>query len=66
VWQQKTKFPWHWFAIGIVFVLVKGVAPSFPRWAQVILPHWANGGLWQVIWLANLWKKQNDSKQTAE
>ncbi|CAK9225796.1 unnamed protein product [Sphagnum troendelagicum] len=63
---EKIKFPWHLFAIGIVFVLVKGVAPSFPRWAQFILPHFANGGLWQVIWLANLWKKQNDSKQTAE
>eukprot|EP01018_Ginkgo_biloba_P006602 Gb_30168 [translate_table: standard] len=55
---KEGGFPWHLLIIGSVFALIKIPGPHYPYWGRIILPHFANGGLWQTIWLAKIWYKK--------
>ncbi|XP_024364726.1 uncharacterized protein [Physcomitrium patens] len=56
---EGRQLPWHLIALGILFVVLKLIGPVLPIWAQVSVPHFANGGLWQVAKLVNDWRKQH-------
>ncbi|XP_024529839.1 uncharacterized protein LOC112346051 isoform X2 [Selaginella moellendorffii] len=50
----RKGFPFHLVVIGVGFGLIKMPGPSYPFWGRIILPHFANGGLWQTCYL--IWR----------
>jgi hypothetical protein len=55
---ETGEVAWHLIALGLFFAALKFLGPYLPIWGRVSVPHFANGGLWQVIKLANDWSKQ--------
>lgn len=60
---KEGGFPWHLLAMALIFSLIKVSGPYYPYWGRIFLPHFANGGLWQTIWLTRNWHK-NQSQTT--
>lgn len=60
---KEGGFPWHLLAIALIFSFMKVLGPFYPYWGRILLPHFANGGLWQTIWLTRNWHK-NQSQTT--
>lgn len=60
---KEGGFPWHLLAMASFFSLIKVSGPYYPYWGRIFLPHFANGGLWQTIWLTRNWHK-NESQTT--
>jgi len=60
---KEGGFPWHLLAMALIFSLIKFLGPFYPYWGGILLPHFANGGLWQTIWLTRNWHK-NQSQTT--
>ncbi|CAM6050727.1 unnamed protein product [Sphagnum compactum] len=63
---QVTEVPWHIIVVGFFFLLVKAMGPHFPAWGRVVLPHFANGGLWQTMRLLNQWRRHEARKTKVE
>ncbi|KAG0555094.1 hypothetical protein KC19_12G143500 [Ceratodon purpureus] len=59
---ETGEVAWHLVALGLFFAALKFISPYLPVWGRVSVPHFANGGLWQVIKLANDWRKQHAEK----
>ncbi|ONK64837.1 uncharacterized protein A4U43_C07F30500 [Asparagus officinalis] len=58
---KEGGFPWHLLLIALFFVLLKLPGPYYPYWGRLLIPHFANGGLWRSIWLAFIWYKRTQS-----
>jgi len=63
---EEEQTPRHLIALGLLFVALKFIAPYLPTWGRVSVPHFANGGLWQVITLVNDWRKKHADRKTVE
>ncbi|KAG0582243.1 hypothetical protein KC19_3G045400 [Ceratodon purpureus] len=63
---EEGKIPWHLVALGLLLVAFKFIAPYLPIWGRISVPHFANGGLWQVIVLFKDWRKNYAERKTAE
>lgn len=48
---KEGGFPWHLLLITMFFALLKLPGPYYPYWARLVIPHFANGGLWRSVWL---------------
>ncbi|XP_010908382.1 uncharacterized protein [Elaeis guineensis] len=55
---KKGGFPWHLLLIAIFFTLLKLPGPYYPYWGRLLIPHFANGGLWRTVWLALMWYRR--------
>ncbi|XP_031483469.1 uncharacterized protein LOC116252953 [Nymphaea colorata] len=51
-------FPWHLLAIAVFFLFLKLLGPYYPYWGRIFIPHFANGGLWRVLWFTFIWYRQ--------
>eukprot|EP00252_Welwitschia_mirabilis_P004450 TRINITY_DN14795_c0_g1_i1.p1 TRINITY_DN14795_c0_g1~~TRINITY_DN14795_c0_g1_i1.p1 ORF type:complete len:239 (-),score=28.08 TRINITY_DN14795_c0_g1_i1:150-866(-) len=49
--------PWYFLTVALASMLIKFLAPFYPYWGRLILPHIANGALWQTIWIIRNWHK---------
>ncbi|WOK99625.1 hypothetical protein Cni_G08337 [Canna indica] len=47
--------PWHLFLLASFFTLLKLPGPYYPYWGRLLIPHFANGGLWRTVWLIFTW-----------
>jgi hypothetical protein len=63
---QEGRVPWHLVALGLLFLALKSITPYLPIWGRISVPHFANGGLWQVISFVNDWRKNRAEKKTVE
>lgn len=52
---KEGGFPGHLLLIAIFFLLLKLPGPHYPYWGRLIIPHFANGGLWRTLWSAFIW-----------
>ncbi|ERN14194.1 uncharacterized protein LOC18442449 [Amborella trichopoda] len=59
---QEGDFPWHLVAIGAFFTLLKLLGPYYPYWGRILIPHFANGGLWRTLWFVRLWYSSTEGK----
>lgn len=55
--SQEEGFPWYLFLIVSFFTLLKLPVPYYPYWGRLLIPHFANGGLWRTVWLIFMWYK---------
>ncbi|XP_058080769.1 uncharacterized protein LOC131228953 [Magnolia sinica] len=63
---KEEEFPWHLLAIAVFFTLLKLPGPYYPYWGRILVPHFANGGLWRTLWFAFLWyRRPRESLRTA-
>ncbi|CAN6460040.1 unnamed protein product [Victoria cruziana] len=62
---EEEDFPWHLLAIAIFFLLLKLLGPYYPYWGRIFIPHFANGGLWRILWFTFIWyrRPQESSKK---
>ncbi|CAD5176549.1 unnamed protein product [Musa acuminata subsp. malaccensis] len=54
---KEEGFPWYLFLIVSFFTLLKLPGPYYPYWGRLLIPHFANGGLWRTVWLIFMWYK---------
>ncbi|KAF8409985.1 hypothetical protein HHK36_002505 [Tetracentron sinense] len=52
---KEAEVPWHLFVIAISFTLLKLPGPYYPYWGRILIPHFANGGLFRTLWFVFLW-----------
>ncbi|KAI0497708.1 hypothetical protein KFK09_020942 [Dendrobium nobile] len=52
---KEGEFPWHLLMAATFFLLLKLPGPYYPYWGRLLIPHFANGGLWRTVWLVFLW-----------
>ncbi|KAI3712236.1 hypothetical protein L1987_70787 [Smallanthus sonchifolius] len=52
---KDAKVPWHLYANMLFFTLIKLPGPHYPYWGRIIIPHFANGGLFRTLWFLFLW-----------
>ncbi|XXG63111.1 hypothetical protein AAC387_Pa05g1370 [Persea americana] len=62
---KREEFPWHLLSIAIFFILLKLPGPSFPYWARIFVPHFANGGLWRMLGFTILWYRKPQDPSTS-
>ncbi|KAG0497140.1 hypothetical protein HPP92_001608 [Vanilla planifolia] len=46
---QEEECPWHLLVAAISFILLKLPGPYYPYWGRLLIPHFANGGLWKTV-----------------
>ncbi|XP_042492557.1 uncharacterized protein LOC122072083 [Macadamia integrifolia] len=63
---KGAEYPWHLLAIAIFFTLLKLPGPYYPYWGRVLIPHFANGGLFSVLWFAFLWYRRSQGEETSQ
>ncbi|KAL0911195.1 hypothetical protein M5K25_019317 [Dendrobium thyrsiflorum] len=52
---KEGEFPWHLLMVATFFLLLKLPGPYYPYWGRLLIPHFANGGLWRTVWLVFVW-----------
>ncbi|KAJ9537791.1 hypothetical protein OSB04_030524 [Centaurea solstitialis] len=52
---KDAKVPWHLYANMLFFTLIKLPGPYYPYWGRILIPHFANGGLFRTLWFLFLW-----------
>ncbi|KAI3716074.1 hypothetical protein L6452_23136 [Arctium lappa] len=52
---KEAKVPWHLYANMLFFTLIKLPGPYYPYWGRILIPHFANGGLFRTLWFLFLW-----------
>ncbi|MFS7995595.1 hypothetical protein Hanom_Chr12g01119781 [Helianthus anomalus] len=68
---KDAKVPWHLYANMLFFTLIKLPGPYYPYWGRILIPHFANGGLFRTLWFLFLWYRMskkdvhNDLEQKA-
>ncbi|KAK1303265.1 hypothetical protein QJS10_CPB11g00617 [Acorus calamus] len=55
---EAGEIPWHLLVVASFFTLVKLPGPDYPYWGRLLLPHFANGGLWTTLWYAFMWYRR--------
>jgi hypothetical protein len=63
---EDKQAPVHLVALGVLFVALKFLAPYLPDWGRASVPHFANGGLWQVVTLVREWRQRHPERKTVE
>ncbi|KAM0941526.1 hypothetical protein DsansV1_C16g0139581 [Dioscorea sansibarensis] len=53
--REAERFPRHLLLLAIFFLLLKLPGPYYPYWGRLVIPHFANGGLWRTAWSAFMW-----------
>ncbi|XP_020597035.1 uncharacterized protein LOC110037850 [Phalaenopsis equestris] len=55
---KEGDLPWHLLMVATFFLLLKLPGPYYPYWGRLLVPHFANGGLWRTLWLIFLWYRR--------
>ncbi|XP_043722632.1 uncharacterized protein LOC122669834 isoform X2 [Telopea speciosissima] len=63
---KVAEYPWHLLAIAIFFTLLKLPGPYYPYWGRILIPHFANGGLFSILWFAFLWYRRPQGEETLQ
>ncbi|KMZ62000.1 hypothetical protein ZOSMA_49G00680 [Zostera marina] len=58
---KEQAYPWHLLLMLTFFLLLKLPGPHYPYVGRIIVPHFANGGIWTTLWFAFQWYR-NSSK----
>ncbi|PKA46947.1 hypothetical protein AXF42_Ash020932 [Apostasia shenzhenica] len=55
---EEGDLPWHLLLVATFFVMLKLAGPYYFYWGRLLIPHFANGGLWRMLWLVFQWSRQ--------
>lgn len=60
---SKWEYPWHLLLMALFFVLLKLPGPYYPYLGRLIIPHFANGGLWSILWFIFQWNRVTTNEE---